>query len=326
MIGLVCPACHNVLFELADTWSCSRCGRTYPIIGGIADLRLEPDPYIGIDADRDKAAHLADAAHTRTFAELVRYYYSITPEDPPDLAAQWTTRAIDEVRVGGAQIDALGFAPATGPVLDLGCGTAGLTIAIAQRGVDAIGVDIALRWLVVARHRPELRQSRVTLVCASARHLPFGDGTMHAVMANDVIEHADRPADVLAEAARVSAPGAVAVFTGNNRFAPLPEPHMRLWGVGYLPRQLQRRYVGARRRDTHPYRIVLRSGREVARLIAAAGFSEVRTLTAPLAAPHRSGPAFHAALRTYNRARRLPVIRSALRLAGPRWLVTARRA
>ena len=326
MVALVCPACHGGLQDDADALACAGCARAYPVIAGVPDLRLEPDPYIDLADDRRKAAHLAEAARTRTFAELVRYYYAITPEDPPDLAARWAARAIDEVRLGQALIDAVAFAPARSPLLDLGCGTAGLTIAIASRGGPVTGVDIALRWLVVAQRRIDELRADVRLVCASAARLPFSDAAFGAVIANDLLEHADRPGDVVRETARVTTPGAIALFTGNNRYAPLPEPQLRLWGVGYLPRAWQRGYVSWRRRDTHPYRIVLRSGPESARMTRAAGFVGVDVEAAPLATPHRGGTALARALAFYNGARRWPLIRALARWLGPRWMVTARRA
>jgi ubiquinone/menaquinone biosynthesis C-methylase UbiE/uncharacterized protein YbaR (Trm112 family) len=326
MIPLVCPACHGTLRDAEAALTCTACALTFPVVAGIPDLRLEPDPYIGLDDDRRKAAHLAEAGRTRTFGELVRYYYSITPEDPADLAERWTARAVDDVNIGRALLDALPFSPGEGPVLDLGCGTAGLTIAIASRGASVVGVDIALRWLVVAQRRLDAAGGRVRLVCASARRLPFADGVMRAIVGNDLLEHADRPDEVLRESGRVAAPGAAVLLTGNNRYAPLPEPQLRLWGVGYLPRTWQRAYVSTRRRDTHPYRIVLRSGSEVARLARAAGLDDVAAQPAPMVAPHRGGAVLRRSLQIYNAVRGWPIIRPLARRAGPRWMVTARRA
>src|SRR5512134_2362840 len=145
MITLVCPVCHGSLDARADTLACQPCRRDYPVIAGVPDLRLEADPYIGLEADREKAVRLAEAGRTRSFEALVRHYYEITPEDPPDLAARWTARTIAEVAIGESLIGALELRPAAGngPVLDLGCGTAGLTVALAARGWATVGVDVA---------------------------------------------------------------------------------------------------------------------------------------------------------------------------------------
>jgi len=328
-VPFVCPVCKTGLEMTGDGYRCGTCARIYPTVEGVADFRVEADPYIGLDADRDKARHLAEAARTRTFEELVRYYYSVTPEDPPDLAARWTSRAVHEVAIAREFLQSVGIGPGAslaGPLLDLGCATGGLVVAASRVAPAVAGVDIALRWLVVARHR--LREAGVDalLVCASARQLPFPAESFGTVVANDLLEHVDEPADVLREAARVSARGARVVVTANNRYAPLPEPQLRLWGVGYLPRRWQSPYVSWRRPDTHRYRIVLRSAAELVTLVRAAGWTDVRAEPAPLVAPHVGGAVVRAAVGIHNRLRTWPVIRSGLCWIGPRLLVSARKA
>src|SRR5262249_29052453 len=81
---LVCAACRSSVTFGADACSCAGCSRRYPIVHGIPDFRLEDGPYLSIEADRRKALHLAEASATRSFEALVHYYYSITPDDPPD--------------------------------------------------------------------------------------------------------------------------------------------------------------------------------------------------------------------------------------------------
>jgi len=329
VIPFVCPACRATLEPGHDAYACGACARAYPVVEGIADFRLEADPYIGIEADRDKARHLAGAAHTRSFEDLVRYYYSITPEDPPDLAARWTRRAVHEVEIARAFFASIGMhasATGAGPLLDLGCATGGLVAAAAALAPPVAGVDIALRWLVVARHRFRGHGVDATLVCASARHLPFPDGVFRTVIANDLIEHVAGPAEVLHEAARVSSSGARLVVTANNRYAPLVEPQLRLWGVGYLPRRWQSRYVSWRRPDTHRYRIVLRSARELVTLVRGAGWTAVRSEPAPLVSPHVGGRATGAVVALHNRVRSWPLVSGVLRWLGPRLLVSARKS
>ena len=326
-VALQCPACRGTLAATRDALTCSACQRDYPIIAGIPDLRLDSDPYIGIGADREKAAHLARAAATRSFDAMLRYYYDITPEDPPDLAARWTARALVEVEIGESLLEALPWRPEPGGlVVDLGCGTAGLTVALARRGWPTVGVDIGLRWLVVAQQRLRETGSSAQLVCASARRLPFGSGTARGIIANDLIEHVDEPREVVREMGRALAAGAPIIITANNRFAPLPEPQMRLWGVGYLPRRWQRRYVSWRRQDTHPYRIALPSARELSDMLTRAGFIDVRTAPAPLIGPHVAVNWIQSLTRVYNRARRWPISRLILRWAGPRVMASGRRA
>ena len=81
----VCPACKGALRQTDAAYACDACNRTYPIVLGIPDFRLETDPFITIEDDRRKALHLFEQGRERTFEELVRYYYGITPEDPPEI-------------------------------------------------------------------------------------------------------------------------------------------------------------------------------------------------------------------------------------------------
>ena len=74
------------------------------------------------------------------------------------------------------------------------------------------------------------------LVAASADRLPWPDASFATVVADSVIEHCDDPLAAIRELRRVLRPGGRLVLWSPNRFAPVVDPHVRLWGVGYLPR------------------------------------------------------------------------------------------
>jgi SAM-dependent methyltransferase len=105
-------------------------------------------------------------------------------------------------------------------------------------------VDIALRWLLVARKRlDEEGLGHLPLVCACAEDLPVAGSTFSAVIAGDVIEHVGDQAATLAEAYRVLKPGGRLFLASPNRFSLAPEPHVQVWGVGFLPRRWMPAYV-----------------------------------------------------------------------------------
>ena len=64
-------------------------------------------------------------------------------------------------------------------------------------------MDIAFRWLIVARKRLEEAGVSVPLVCACAEALPFRDGTFDTVVASLVFCSVPEPARGLAEVKRV---------------------------------------------------------------------------------------------------------------------------
>ena len=273
----VCPRCRGPLEQEATGHRCGACGTGYPVVAGIPDLRVLPDPYIGLEEDRAKARRLAAVAEESTFAELVDHYYTITPEVPAELAARYREHHLaGPVRGGGVleRLEIYGLGDLTAPgglVLDLGCGSGGFLRAAAGAGLQPVGVDAALRWLVVARRGlEEAGRPGVPLFAASAEALPFPPAAFDLVVAEGLLEHTPRPGRVLSEARRVMVPGGGFAARTVNRFAPAPDPHMGLWLLGFLPRRAMGPYVRWRRGV--PYRhVFLRSRRELTRLLRRGG-------------------------------------------------------
>src|SRR5439155_14293700 len=83
----------------------------------------------------------------------------------------------------------------------------------------------------------------VRLVCGCAERLPFGGESFGGVIGGDVIEHVGDQAVTLAELHRVLEPGGRLFLATPNRFSLAPEPHVQVWGVGFLPRRWMAAYV-----------------------------------------------------------------------------------
>jgi ubiquinone/menaquinone biosynthesis C-methylase UbiE len=277
------------------------------VIHGIPDFRLFPDPYIGIEEDRVKAAHLFEAARTRNFRQMLDYYYSITKEDPGDLASMWTAHSLAETEIAIFLLRE-GEIDRGRSLLDIGCSTGGLLIA-AKPGFEAVtGVDVALRWLIIGAVRLREAGFEPHLVCANAEALPFPDESFDTITSIDTVEHLGDACAAMQEAYRVATVGARGLWATNNRYAPVPDPQVHLWGVGWLPRAWQPAYVARRRNDLHRYQIRMRSAWEMDRLVRHGGFSCSGTEPAPLVAPHR--PKLRRALGFYNRFRGTPLLKA----------------
>ena len=315
----VCPACRVEVASGAQSYRCAACSREYPVIAGIPDFRLEPDPYIGIVEDREKGVRLEEFARDHSFRELLQHYYGITPEDPADLAAHWIRRCLAEEEIA-RHVLADWIPDVHGSLLDIGCSTGALLAAASPRGAGLVGVDVAFRWLVIGKTR--LREAGVdaALVCANAEALPFAEGSFGGVTATDVLEHTRDARKAISEARRVLSPGGSSLWTTNNRWSPLPDPHVHLWGIHYLPVRWQAPYVAWRRRDLHPYRIRLRSAREWFRLFSEAGFRDARVEGAKISAPHVRG---QLPLRVYNALLGWPATGALGRMIGPRLRIQA---
>jgi SAM-dependent methyltransferase len=116
-------------------------------------------------------------------------------------------------RIGGT---VLGLVPAGGRVLDVGCGTGELVRWLAGAGMVAVGCDISgemLRGAAAAGSPAAGSQADWVRLDPSWRQLPFADGSFDAVTASSVLEYTADPGAVLAECARVLAPGGVLVCT-----------------------------------------------------------------------------------------------------------------
>jgi 2-polyprenyl-6-hydroxyphenyl methylase / 3-demethylubiquinone-9 3-methyltransferase len=100
-------------------------------------------------------------------------------------------------------------------VLDLGCGAGFLSNDLAARGAVVTGLDASTESLAVAAAYD--RTGKVTYRCGDALALPFDDGSFDVVCAMDLLEHVEDPARLVAEAARVLAPGGMFFFHTFNR-------------------------------------------------------------------------------------------------------------
>lgn len=320
VIPFACPACKGPVVSAADAYYCDPCGARYPVLGGIPDFRVLPDRYLSIQDDRRKGARLLEEAPRRSFAEMLDYYYSITPEVPADLARKFLAHALAEVEIAQMTLAEIEEALPSGALLDVGCSTGGMVVAAARRFPAVAGVDAAFRWLAVGTARLREGAVEAPLVCANAEFLPFPAEAFSAVTATDLVEHVVDPAPVFAECRRVTSPGGVAYFSTNNRYALAPEPHVNLWGVGWLPRGLQQDYV--RFAAGRSYRnITLRSTREIAAWARAAGFRGCHPAPAPVIAPGR----LERLQVLYNQARRLPGLSRLLCWFGPRLQILCRK-
>ena len=272
---LACPHCQGDLQGSASDYFCAGCRRHYPFRFGIPDFRLRPDPYISVEEEVRKIERLL-SVHGLGFPELLSRYYHLSPENPPGLHQRYVAAMETAVERGAGLLERLRARfPEAGSshLLDLGCGTAGLTVAAVQRYRRVVGVDIALRWLVLGRQRMREQRIDAPLLCADAEALPFKPGIFDAVVGDAVLEHVRSPQCLRDELIRVLIPGGVFLLTTNNRFSILPEPHLRIWGFGLIPRSSMEA-VAYRLRKT-PYKARLLSRRDVGRLFREFGEVEL---------------------------------------------------
>lgn len=178
-------------------------------------------------------------------------------------------RSYDALRFGGAsgcRVDrrelelVSSLLPASGLVLDLGCGTGRLAAHLAGRGYKVVGVDVSPEMLASARRRGAL-----ALVQADAFRLPFRDATFDAVAALRVVFHFQDAGALLQEASRVLAPGGSLVFD-SYRWSPRSP-----WALG---------------RGQWGERVYARSDRALRRVLGELGLEPVAAVRCFLCSPY----------------------------------------
>jgi SAM-dependent methyltransferase len=326
-VEIRCPSCFRDLEQRGSSLRCVSCYRCFPLVAGIPDLRVSPDPLLGFAEDRAKAESLVSHLGDMSFAELVDYYYSssiVSPEQARRykrgvLAAELRSKAALEA---WEQLAPAGRAHS---LLDVGCGTAPLPAAAAARFPQLVGVDIALRWLAIGKKRLADAGVNVPLICAGAEALPFPDACFDRLAMESALEVTSDPRRALLEAHRVlRVPGCLCIATP-NRYSLGPDPHLGVWGGGLLRESWLIAY--AKRIGAVPPRRQLFSPRRIARFVRDAGFARPRIQLPGIPRGQRQqfGKPTRIILALYEFFRHFPISRSVLLVFGPLLHVAAQK-
>jgi len=96
--------------------------------------------------------------------------------------------------------------------LDLGCGFGHVAMMLEERGAAVVGLDSSEVLLEEARHEAGQRGSSVEFILSDASMLPFTDEDFDLIVCNMALQDFADADAALREAARVSRPGARAIF------------------------------------------------------------------------------------------------------------------
>ena len=150
-----------------------------------------------------------DQAELTKFSSLAHRWWDVDGEFGP-------LHAINPLRLDW--ID--GISPLKGQrVLDVGCGGGILADAMARKGADVLGIDLAEKSLKVAQlHALEAGTSQITyrLVAAEALAAEMPD-QFDVVTCMEMLEHVPDPASVVQACARLAKPGGWVFFSTINR-------------------------------------------------------------------------------------------------------------
>ncbi|HEU4702731.1 MAG TPA: methyltransferase domain-containing protein, partial [Conexibacter sp.] len=251
-----CPSCRGALIvhEQEARMRCGGCDARYGIYGGVPDLRVDRPAWIDIDEDRDAAARLERDHRSKSLEDMIRAVFGAQAGRSQHQVDMRTRQVLASPGRLTTQLDGWLRSATRSGFLDLGCGPGMLLAAAAGRGASGLGIDVSLLWLVVARRMIAEHGGRATLCAGFAESLPLRDASVPAIVSLDVIEHVADQRRYLAEIDRIAADGATLALATPNRFSLSAEPHVHVWGVGWLPARFQARYVFAR--SGRPYEFV----------------------------------------------------------------------
>jgi SAM-dependent methyltransferase len=207
---LRCPSCLAGM-TVADDWAvCKSSSHRFPVVEGV--LLLIKDEELARDPQYDHQRRYFDDEFAR--------YNDYRPDS-------WRVSYLRRLRAGTV----LGAPDA--PLIDVGVGGSGHTVIEAARdGSPAVGCDLSLDGLIVARRfaAAEGVEDRTLWVCCSAEKLPFATAAFGSALAVAVIEHVPDDVAAMREIARVLRPGGRAWVTvphALRHIAPILRPPNR---------------------------------------------------------------------------------------------------
>jgi 2-polyprenyl-3-methyl-5-hydroxy-6-metoxy-1,4-benzoquinol methylase len=176
---------------------CASCKRSFPIVDGIADLRVLAGNDEAVAAKRREIA-VRDAEAHEVYDRIVGEYRTC-------LEIQYTLKYLGTIT--GRRL------------LDFGCGTGRVTKALVQGGAEVSGVDYSMLSLREAMSRVGGDGHGLDLIAADVAALPFSAGSFDIVVSNQVLEHlvnAEHRNLMFESIAKMLGPGGLALITTYN--------------------------------------------------------------------------------------------------------------
>lgn len=161
------------------------------------DLAADPAARQAFDADRARLA-----AVRRDRAEAAERYFAAHAEEWDEIRSLHVAESEVERAIGRA----LGEG-ALGRLVDIGTGTGRMIELFGRRSDGAIGIDRSSDMLRLARAKLEAAEVPASLRQGDMYALPLGEGAADVVLLHQVLHYAHAPAEAIAEAARLLAPG-----------------------------------------------------------------------------------------------------------------------
>lgn len=195
-----------------------------------------------------------------TFEELLE---ELLPSPDHPLYAQHKRYNLEAVERGEYIASVLGLPGDLGGmrVLDIGCGTGGISVAFAEMNACVYAMEPNYTHpLLMDITKARAAEAGVSLNACVGRgeELPFADESFDIIILNDILEHAGSPGNVMNESARVLKSEGLMYISTPNKYSyaqVLREGHSGLFGVSLLHPRVAGYYVTRLRKVKDRYTV-----------------------------------------------------------------------
>lgn len=135
--------------------------------------------------------------------------------------------------------------------LDVGSGSGGISIAFVKNNIETVNFDTERKYTIVSQRWAEENGVELNQMLASGEEMPFKDESFDIILCSDVIEHVERPENLVREISRMLKKGGILYVTCPNKMSPRliwEDNHYFLPLIVLLPRKLADIYVRATNR------------------------------------------------------------------------------
>jgi len=214
---LACPACRAGVRDEGHQIVCTGCPATYPVTGGIPDLRVPSD--------------------RRT--ETVRDFYTIAPfPGYPPRDSLGSLRA----RAGRSEFAKLldRAIPGDARVVEVGCGTGQMSLFLATAQRQVVGADLTRASLELgAAAAKRFGVEQVRFVETDLRRAGLREEAFDVVYSSGVLHHTPDPRASFEALAKLARPGGIIVLGLYNAWSRIPHRMRRaigrLTGFKWIP-------------------------------------------------------------------------------------------
>ena len=259
----ICPMCRFDQLSISDNfYNCGSCHERYRIIDGIPDFRIYPFPYS--DNEEAELSILLRNFDKLTYVDLyklrqgffLRKNGSDTELEKVRELHQSSLRSLLDYHMDGSDIFSTNMKRfrymigdrilhGENAALELGCGRGTQLHDMLSLYKTIVAIDNSLAELIVAKKLLQQKgiADRVRLVCACSESMPFIDDAFDAVNMRSVLEHVEDQERSLQEVKRILRKNGILLLETPNRFTLQREPHVKVFGVGFVPRKWMKKYV-----------------------------------------------------------------------------------